>query len=84
MCWTVKDGVMERVYLGVEEGGGIWGGRQIWKAILHCCSGLQKVRRSKTSAGKYIRQDGPVRNSPLQGAKHVPFSGTSARKSYVF
>ncbi len=75
---------MERVYLGVEEGGGIWGGRQIWKAILHCCSGLQKVRRSKTSAGKYIRQDGPVRNSPLQGAKHVPFSGTSARKSYVF
>ena len=72
---------------GLFGSGGGWGdlgGRQIWKAILHCCSGLQKVRRSKTSAGKYIRQDGPVRNSPLQGAKHVPFSGTSARKSYVF
>lgn len=54
------------------------GGRQGWEAVFLCGSGLQKVRRSKTSAGKYIRQDGPVRNSPLQGAKHVPFSGTSA------
>ncbi len=39
-------------------------------------------RSSKTSEFPCIPPDGPARNSPLQEAKHVPFSGTSARKSY--
>ncbi len=39
-------------------------------------------RSSKTSGFTCIKPDGPGCNSPVQRAKHTPFSGTSARKSY--
>ncbi len=38
-------------------------------------------RSSKTSEFRCSQPDGSARNSPLQEAKHVPFSGTSALKS---
>ncbi len=41
-----------------------------------------KSRSSKTSEFRRIQPDGPGCNSPVQRAKHTPFSGTSALKSY--
>ena len=74
-------GVLSR-WQGRMVGEDGWGGRQREKVKWYRSSALRKVRSSKTSEFRCIQPDGPARNSPLQEAKHVPFSGTSARKSY--